>query len=90
MAPKSEAVLEAACKSGIDILDELLCTNIEESSRFEGKALSPSFLVGFSLSCAPVNLADTKDPRSCAAETTFPVEKKDTTMDFYLHSALHS
>lgn len=45
MATTKEMVLEAACKSGIDILDELMGTEIEERSRFEGKALSPAFLV---------------------------------------------
>lgn len=45
MSTSKQATLEAACKSGIDLLDELMGTNIEESSRFEGKALSPSFLV---------------------------------------------
>lgn len=44
MATNGTTALEAACKSGIDILDELMGTNIEERSRFEGKALSPSFL----------------------------------------------
>jgi len=74
MATPRETALEAACKSGIDILDELMCTEIEESSRFEGKALSPSFLVGVMSMSLSLNPIDTKDPRSCA-EINFSLRK---------------
>lgn len=85
MATNGTTALEAACKSGIDILDELMGTNIEERSRFEGKALSPSFLVGFLLFTLCVNPDDTKDPRSRAAETPFPGRKgMGTTVDYYV------
>lgn len=45
MSQTKEMALEAACKAGTDILDQLMGSETEENSRFEGKAISPSFLV---------------------------------------------
>lgn len=40
----SEAFTEA-CEEGLSLLEELLGTVSEEKSRFEGKTISPAFLV---------------------------------------------
>ena len=38
-------VFAEACKEGLSLLEELLGTISEEKSRFEGKTISPAFLV---------------------------------------------
>lgn len=92
MATPRETALEGACKSGIDILDELMCTEIEERSRFEGKALSPSFLVGVLSMSLCLNPSDTKDPRSCAENIFLPrkwVYPEDLFAFFHLNPNLY-
>ena len=42
----TEALTEA-CTQGIALLDDLLGTVAEEHSRFEGKTISPAFLVRY-------------------------------------------
>ena len=42
--PETNATFDTSCKTGLKILDYLLSTDVEDSSRFEGKGLNPSFI----------------------------------------------